>query len=148
MANVHGLQYLIVPIDNETLKATPVPAAPVLPVFGVPSSPKQRVEVKSVGIGASGVLVIDTTACTINLVFRDSSANSETTLLTGAEGALGDLEAAGGIVLNEVQTIWQGSQSMEEGDTIRAPLTITSPTTPGDGYYFVVCYRIKEYLGE
>lgn len=148
MGNVYGLQFAVVPIDNEALKATPVPAAPVFPVFGAPSTPNVRVEVVSVSI-AGAVLVVDAAdPVTINLVYHDASGDADTTLLTGAAGAVGDLKAAGGLTANELLTIWRGNQSLDPGDTIRAPLTTTTPTTAGDGYYFLVGYRIKEYSGE
>ena len=143
------IQFLHVPIDNEALKAVPVPAAAVLPVFGAPSVPNSRFEVLSIGVGATGVLVVDgTNTVLLDLVYHDASADSDTTLVTGAAGAAGDLKAAGGLVLNEVFTLWQGTQSMDPGDTIRAPLTITDPDTAGMGYYFVVAYRVKVWNGQ
>ena len=142
------IKFAIVPIDNEALKATPVPDDAVLPVFGVPSAPGSRVEVLSIGI-AGAILVVDAAdPITLNLTYHDASADSDTTLLTGAAGALGDLKAAGGLTANEVLTLWHGVQSMDPGDTIRAPLSIVTPTTAGDGYYFVVGYRVRQWNGQ
>lgn len=145
----YGIQFAITPIDNEALKATPVPAAAVLPVFSVPSAPNCRVEVLSISLGASGVLVVDAAdPVTLNLVYHDASADADTTLLTGTAGNPGDLKAAGGLTVQETLTIWSGNKSLDPGDSIRAPLTITTPTTAGDGYYFVTAYRVKEWNGE
>lgn len=144
----YGIQFVIVPIDNEALKATPVPAAPLLPVFGVPSAPNVRVEVLSIAI-AGNVLVVDAAdPVTLDLVYWDASEDADTTLLTGAAGALGDLKAAGGLTAKEALTLWHGCQSLDPGDTIHAALTITTPTTAGDGYHFIVAYRVKEWGGQ
>ena len=148
MADQYGIQFAIVPIDNEALKATPVPAAAVLPVFGAPSVPNCRIEVVSIGI-AGAILVVDAAnTVLVDLEYHDASADTDTNLLTGGAGDLGDLKAAGGLTANEVLTLWHGVQSLDPGDTIRAPLTITTPTTAGDGYYFVVGYRVKVWNGQ
>lgn len=144
------IQHVIVPIDNEALKASPIPSAGAqLPVFGIPSRPTERVEVLSVAIGCQGVIVVDATdTCFVSLVYHSKSASSNTTLLTGAAGTPGDLKAAGSIVLHEPVTIWSGAQSMSPGDSLYAPLTITTPDTAGDGYFFVVTYKVREYSGQ
>lgn len=144
----YGINFAIVPIDNEAVKGTPVPAAPILPVFAAPNIPNNRVEVLYVGMGCAGVLVIDGTPVTVDLVFHDASADSNTTIVTGAVSAAGDLEAAYMTVIREVYTLFLGVQSLDPGDTLVAPLTITAPETAGDGYFFVVAYRIKEWGGQ
>lgn len=144
-----GLQIAIVPIDNESLKASPVPAAALWPVFGAPSFPNCQFQVEAIALGCSGVAVIDAAdPCTFNLVFHDKSAAANTTLLTGAAGAAGDMKAAGGVVAKEVVTVWSGKQILDPGDSIYAPVTETTVTTAGDGYYFVVAYRVREWNGE
>lgn len=143
----YGINFAIVPIDNEALKATPVPAAAILPVFAAPSVPNMRVEVLAIGITA-GILVVDAAdTAFVSLVYHDASADADTTILTGAAASPGDLKAAGGQTIHECLTLWTGVQSLDPGDTIRAPLTITTPTTAGDGYYFTVAYRVKEFNG-
>lgn len=149
MGDKYGISFALVPIDNEAIKATPVPAAAVLPVFAVPNIVNCRVEVLYVGIGAAGVLAIDAAETILmNLSFHDASADSDTTLVTGAAGAAGDMKAAYVSVIREVYTLFSGVQSMENGDTLVAVSTFNTPTTAGDGYFFLVAYRIKEWGGQ
>lgn len=149
MADKYGLQFAFVPIDNEALKAAPVPAAPVFPVFACPESPNCRVEVVYIGIACAGVLVVDAAdVILLDLVFHDASADTNTTFMTGAAGAAGDLKAAQMGVIRETTLLSRGLRTLDPGDTIVAPLTIVTPTTAGDGYYFVVAYRVKEWNGE
>lgn len=142
----YGIQLQMTAIDNEALKASPVPSGgAVLPVFAVPQLPNCRVEVYSVGIVYMGVIPIDgTDALTGTLNFWDSSAAAATALATAVN--LKSTNAS--IVLKDVFTFFTGVQSMDPGDTLSMPLTITTPDTAADGGYFVVAYRIKEYNGE
>ena len=145
----YGIHFMHVPIDNEALKTTPVPAAAVLPVFAAPNIPNNRVEVLYVGMTCAGVLAVDAAdTILVNLSYHDASADTDTTLVTGAAGAAGDLKAAYMAVIREVYTLFQGVQSLDPGDTLVAPMTITTPTTAGDGYAFVVAYRVKEWNGQ
>lgn len=140
----------ITPIDNEALKASPIPSAGAkLPVFAVPSIPNFSVDVVSISLVCEGVLVVDATdPITASLVFHDKSAAADTTLLTGTAGNPGDFKAAGGLTVKECKTLWTGSQRLDAGDSILAPLTITTPDTAGDGYAWVIAYKVKEYSGQ
>lgn len=149
MADKYGIKYVIVNIDNEALKASPIPSGgALLPVFSVPNIPNCSVEVVSVSLTA-GILATDgTNDLLLNLSFHDKSAASNTTLLTGANGAAGDLKAAGGFTVFEGLTIWKGSQVLDAGDSIHGILTITTPDVAGDGYHFTVGYRVLEWNGQ
>lgn len=142
----YGIQFAIMPIDNEALKASPVPSGgAVLPVFAVPSAPNVRVEVIGVGVGYMGVIPVDgTDALTGTLNFWDASAAAATALATSVN--LKSTNAS--LVLKNAWTFWTGNQSMDAGDTLSMPLTITTPDTAADGGFFVVAYRIKEWNGE
>jgi len=145
----YGIILTLVPVDNEYLKAVPVPDDGSLILIGCPSIPGIRMEVYSVSITGVTAVADGTDAATVTLQFHDASADSDTALLTGATGALGDLEASAGIfVVNEFVTIWQGTQSLDPGDTIRADVGIVTPETAGEGYAFLVAYRIKEWNGQ
>jgi len=148
MADKYGLQFAVVPIDGQATFTTPVPAAAQPLLFATPSRPNSRVEVLNIAVVASILMVDAADPITVDLVYYDASANAATTLLTGAAGAAGDLKAAGGLVANEAFTIWSGVQSLDPGDTIRAVFTITTPTTAGEGYTFIVTYRVKEWNGQ
>lgn len=149
MADKYGLQLLIVPLDNEGLKAVPVPDDTSQIIFGLPSVPGCRAEIYSISLTGVVAVADGTDPASVNLVYHDASADTDTTLLTGATGALGDLEASAGIfVVNEFVTIWQGTQSLDPGDTIRADVTITTPETAGEGYAFLIVYRVKEWNGQ
>lgn len=146
MADKYGIQFQMVPIDNEALKASPVPSGgAVLPVFAVPSLPNVNIEVVSVGIVYMGVIPVDgTDALTGTLNFWDASADSATALASAV-----NLKSTNtSLVLKETFTFWTGRQRMDPGDTLSMPLTITTPDTAGDGGFFVVGYRVKEYSGE
>lgn len=149
MADKYGIQFMIVSIDNEGLKAVPVPDDMSQIIFGAPSAPSSRVEIYSISISCDVAVADGTDAATFNLVYRDASADTETTLLTGATGAFGDLEATAAIlVAREWVTVWQGVQSLDPGDSIRCDITITTPETAGEGYAFLIAYRIKEWNGQ
>ena len=149
MADKYGIQFAIVPIDNEAVKATPVPAAPIWPIFAAPNIPNNRVEVLYVGMACSGVLLVDAAdTAFVSLSFHDASADTDTTLVTGAAGTAGDMKAAYMTVIREVYTLFNGVQSLDPGDTLNGLVTITTPTTAGDGYYFIVAYRVKEWNGQ
>ena len=149
MADKYGLQFMVVPLDNEYGKATPVPDDGSQIIFGLPSLPNSRAEVYSVSWTAVTLPVDAADPVTTNVVFHDASADTDTTLLTGAAGALGDLLSGAGIsVANEFVTIWHGVQSLDPGDTIRIDLGIVTPTTAIEGGAFLVAYRIKEWGGQ
>lgn len=145
MADKYGINFAIVPIDNEAIKATPVPDDAVLPVFAVPSRPNCRVEVLSVSLTYMGVIPVDGShAFTGDLTFYDASANTATVLADDV-----DLKSTNAsLVLKEAYTIWTGVQSMDPGDTLSMVTTITTPDTAGDGGVFTVAYRVKEWGGE
>ena len=141
----YGIMFAQVPIDNEALKATPVPGAAVLPVFAVPSAPNCRIEVLSVAISYHGVIPIDAThAITGDLNFHDASANSDTVLLD--DYSIKSTNSS--IVAKEALAIWNGCQSLDPGDTLSFILTVTTPDTAADGGLFTVAYRVKEWGGE
>ena len=149
MGDKYGINLALVPVDNEYLKQTPVPDDGSQVVFGCPSAPGIRIEVLSVSWSAVTLPTDGTNPITVNIVFHDASADSDTTLLTGAAGAAGDLLSAAGIsVANEFVTIWNGLQTMDPGDTIRFDLTVTTPDVAGEGGAFLVAYRIKEWNGQ
>lgn len=145
MADKYGIQFAIVPIDNEALKATPVPGSAVLPVFGSPSLPNSRIEVLSVSIGYMGVIPVDGShAITGDLNFHDASADSDTVL----ENDYSIKSTNASLVLKETLTIWHGTQSLDPGDTLSFILTVSTPDTAADGGFFVVAYRVKEWGGQ
>lgn len=146
MADKYGIQFQMVPIDNEALKASPIPAGgAVLPVFACPSIPNVAIEVVSVGLVYMGVIPVDATdAITGTLNFWDASADAATALATAV-----NLKSTNtSLVLKEAFTIWQGTQSMDPGDTLSVPLTITTPDTAGDGGFWTVVYRVKDWNGQ
>ena len=145
MADKYGIQFAMVPIDNEAIKATPVPAAAVLPVFAAPGGINCRIEVYSVSVGYMGVIPIDGThAFTGDLNFHDASADTDTVL----ENDYNFKSTNSALVLKETTTFWQGVQSLDPGDTLSLVTTITTPDTAGDGGFFLVAYRVKEYGGQ
>lgn len=141
----YGIQFAIVPIDNEAIKATPVPSAAVLPVFAAPSAPNCRIEVLSVSVGYMGVIPVDGThAFTGDLNFHDASADTDTVL----ENDYNFKSTNASLVLKETTTFWHGCQSLDPGDTLSLITTITTPDTAGDGGFFLVAYRVKEWNGQ
>lgn len=141
----YGIMFAQVPIDNEALKATPVPSAAVIPLFALPSSPNSRVEVLSVSLSYHGVVPIDAThAITGDVSFHDASADTDTVLQD--DYSVKSTNTA--IVLKESVTIWQGCQSFDPGDTLSFVLTVTTPDTAADGGLFTVAYRVKEWNGQ
>lgn len=140
------VMFAYMPIDNEALKASPVPSGgAVLPVFGVPSIPNARIEVVSVGIGYMGVIPVDgTDPITGTLNWFDASAAAATALATAV-----NLKSTNtSLVLKNIFTFWTGNQSMDVQDTLSMALTITTPDTAADGGMFVVGYKVRDWNGE
>lgn len=141
MADKYGIQFAIVPIDNETVKATPVPDDATQIIFGMPSKPNCRAEVLSIGVSFVTLPADGSNVFTYDLVFHDASADADTVLLD-------DANMLSGITASEILTVWTGNQSLDPGDTIRSVFTVTTPDTAGVGGAWVVAYRIKEWGGE
>ncbi len=143
-----GISIAIVPIEDGYFAASPVTADADPVVFAAPASPNCRIEVLGIDIICTTQLTIDASAeILINLVYHDASGDADTTLLTGAAGELGDLKTIE-LDLNESYHLWHGSQSLDPGDSIRAPIDVSTPDTAGVGYAFVVAYRVQEWGGQ
>lgn len=133
-----------IPIDNELLKATPVPDDGKVVFFAVPSRPNSRVEVLGVSISYNVVPIDGTDAITGDIIFHDSSADTDTVL----SDDFNYKSTNASLVANEAFTVWAGKQSMDAGDTLRLALTITTPDTAGLGGLITVAYRVQEWNGE
>lgn len=140
----YGVMLAQVPIDNELLKASPVPDDGVIVFFAAPSVPNCRVEVLAVGLTYNIVPIDGTDALTGDITYHDASADSDTVLLNDFNAKSTNTN----LVANECYTLWTGVQSLDPGDTLRLPLTITSPDTAGLGGLITVAYRVKEWNGE
>jgi hypothetical protein len=133
-----------VPIDNELIKATPVPDDGKVIIFAVPSRPNSRVEVLSVSLVYNVIPIDASNVATGDLIFHDASADSDTVLLDDFDA----LSTNASLVANEAFTLWAGKQSMDAGDTLRIALTITTPDTAGLGGLITIAYRVQEWNGE
>lgn len=144
-----GLVVVTTTLEDGYLAASPVTADADPLVIACPAGFNCSMEVKYVGIICTTQLVVDGSneVKIATLSHHDVSADSDTTLLTGAAGAAGDLLTAV-LDLNEVYTLYEGTVRLDPGDSIRAPLDVTTPDTAGVGYAFVVAYRVKEWSGE
>lgn len=144
-----GIQFTIVPISDTYLLATPVPANGEVTLMAAPAAPNSRIEVVSIDIICADQLAVDATNDVLvgTIKFHDASGDSDTTLFTGAAAGAGDLLTAV-LDLNESYHLWHGSQSLDPSDSIRAILTTTTPDTPGQGYSFIVGYRVREWNGQ
>lgn len=145
----YGIHFAIVPLVDAYLATTPVPADAEILLMAAPAAPNSRVEVVSVDIVCLKTLVVDGSnqAIVDTIKVRDASADSDTTIFTGAAGGAGDLLTAV-LDLYEPYHLWHGSQSLDPGDSVRAVLDTTTPDTAGVGYFFIVGYRIKEWNGQ
>jgi hypothetical protein len=140
----YGIQFATVAIDNELLKATPVPDDGQQVLFAAPSRPGCRIEVLSVSLCYAIVPVDGSNVATYDLSYYDASANSATVLLDDADA----LSTNASLIAYENYTVWVGVQSLDPGDTITAKYTITTPDTAGLGGLWTVAYRVKEWNGE
>lgn len=141
MADVYGVGLATVAIDNEILKATPVPDDGQVIIFQCPASPACRIEVVGVDIAFAVAPVDATNVITGDLVFYDASGNAATVIAD-------DLDFEGVDTAYEGRHLWTGVQSMDEGDTITLKLTVTTPDTAALGGLVTVAYRIKEWSGQ
>lgn len=149
MADKYGIHFAIAPIADAYLAASPTPANAKVNIFAAPASPNSRIEVISIDVVCSQQLAVDGTNDVLvgTIKLHDASADSDTTLFTGAAAGAGDLLTAV-LDLNEAYHLWSGVARLEPGDSIFATLTTTTPDTPGQGYAFIVAYRVKEWNGE
>lgn len=141
MADVYGVGLALIPIDNEILKATPVPDDGQVVIFLCPPSPANRIEVTGVSITFAVAPVDASNVITGDLVFYDASANAATVIAD-------DLDFEGVDTAYEGRALWTGVQSLDEGDTITLKLTVTTPDTAALGGLVAVSYRIKEWSGQ
>ena len=148
MADKYGIHFTTVPIQDVYLFTTPVPANAKVPLMAAPAAPNCRIEVVSIDVVCHGVIAVDGTNTVLvgTIVFHDSSADSDTTIFTGAAAGKGDLLTVV-LDLDEAYNLWTGVQSLDAGDSLHAVLTTTTPDTAGIGYAFIVGYRVKEYNG-
>lgn len=144
-----GIQFAIVPLLDEYLATTPVPADAEVLLMAAPQAPNSRIEVLSIDIVCLKTLVVDGSNQVIidTIKVRDASADSDTTIFTGTAGAAGDLLTAV-LDLYEPYHLWHGCQSLDPGDSVRAVLDSTTPDTAGVGYSFIVGYRVREWNGQ
>jgi hypothetical protein len=144
VADKYGISFAFSPIDNEAIKATPVPDDAVHPVFSLPSTPNVSAEVYSVSIMYNIVPVDASHAFTADLIFHDASADSDTVLADDV-----DMKSTNTAILaNEMATIWTGLQRLDPGDSLRLAFTITTPDTAGLGGITAAAYRVKEWAGQ
>lgn len=127
------VQLINVPVADPILAAAPVGTE--VGLFIVPDNANFQVALLSVTV-ACNVLVVDgTDPVTVDIEWVDDSAADAVANLAAAF----DLEAITVLVGNEV---WRGSQILDPGDRVNAEFTRTTPDTAGQGYHFVVEYRI------
>jgi hypothetical protein len=135
------IQFAMVPLDNELVKATAVPDDGEQVLFVAPAAPNCRVEVLAVTVAWAIAPVDASNVITGDLVYYDASANSATVIADDV-----DFEAVD--TAYEGRSIWSGVQSLDPGDTITLKFTITTPDTAGLGGVFCVAYRVREWNGE
>src|SRR3990167_1578318 len=135
----YGINFAVVHIPDTYLLATPVPDDGEITLMAAPASPNCRVEVVSVDVICADQLAVDAANDVLvgTIVQHDASGDSDTTLFTGAAAGAGDLLTAV-LDLNEAYHLWSGVASLDPGDSVRAVLDVTTPTTPGQGYSFIV----------
>lgn len=145
----YGINFAVVHIPDTYLLASPVPDDGEITLMAAPASPNCRIEVVNIDIICADQLAVDGSNDVLvgTIKFHDASGDADTTLFTGAAGGAGDLLTAV-LDLNEAYHLWHGAQSLDPGDSIRAVLTVTTPDTPGQGYSFIVGYRVKEWGGQ
>lgn len=150
MANI-DIKYDTIPILDTHLLAAPAPTNGVTLLHQVPLVPNGRHEILSVDIVCMKQLAIDATdTVLVNTItpYDASAAADAAVLFTGGAAAAGDLKAAGMTALKNVVRLYSGRYSLEAGDSIRAILATVSPDTAGQGYFFIVGYRVRDYNGQ
>lgn len=149
MSDKYGIHYNYIRIPDVYLFTTPVPDDGVILLHQVPLLPNQVHEIMSVDVVCTTTLLVD--AADINIVgsitpYDYSAVADATAIFTGGAGAAGDLKTAQ-LDLKIPDRLYTGPYTLERGDSIRAILSVVTPTTAGVGYFFVVGYRVKQYNG-
>lgn len=146
----YGIYYDTIFLDDAYLAASPVPDDAVTLLHCVPVAPHQVHEVVSIDIVPTKTILVD--AADVNIIgtitpYDYSAAADGTDILTGGAGAAGDLKTIT-LDLKVPYRLFDGKCILENGDSLRAILSVVTPTTAGVGYYYVVGYRITEYNGD
>lgn len=132
--NIVGVVHYVVPCDA-ALETTPT-ATEVL-LAACPDGAGYQLELRRIGFSAVTVPVDGTNVVTVDIEWVDDSAADAVANLKAAY----DLEAATARVYN---TVWEGSQILDPGDTVNAEFTVTTPDTASEGAGFIVDARILE----
>lgn len=139
--NIVGTFFVSVTVPDVYLFTTPV--GNDVGIFAVPDGAGYQVEAKSITIRAQQLVVDAADPVTADIEWVDDSAADAVTNLNAS--AI-DLKAAGLTVLVG-NTVWQGSQILDPGDSLNLEITSTTPTTAGLGYVVVLEARIIEKSG-
>lgn len=128
----------VVNIDTALLA---VPTSKQFTILACSQYGNERLELLSLDYSARVLPVdaADPTTVTVSWV-DDSAVDAETALKTDF-----DLKAAGGGVAKVARNIWSGSQILDEGDTVNAVVTSTTPTTASEGAAIVATYRVLKH---
>lgn len=150
----YPIAFHVIPVQDNKFATTPVPANARIVLHAVPPVPLQAHEVTSVAVVCEDQLAVDATNDVLVGTIKqwDQSASSGsgadlTAIFTGAAAGAGDLLTAV-LDLKVIYQLWNGNVTLDPGDHLDAILATTTPDTAGLGYFFIVCYRVKNYLGQ
>ena len=128
-----NINIAVVTVPEVLVFTTPVGTD--LALFAVPDNVNLQVELLSVGVKHNVLLVDASNVGTVDIEWVDDSESDAVANLAAAF----DLLTTTNLVYNE---IWRGSQVLDAGDSVNAEFTLTTPDTAGEGYAFIIEYRI------
>ena len=114
------------------------PVGTDLALFAVPDNANIQIELLSVGVTHNVLIVDGGNVFTLDLEWVDDSNSDTVANLVAAF----DMLTTTNLVYNE---IFRGSQILDAGDKVNAEFTSSTPTTAGEGYAFIVEYRVLRH---
>ncbi|KKM96713.1 hypothetical protein LCGC14_1175330 [marine sediment metagenome] len=125
-----------VPVADVLLFTTPVGTD--LGLFAVPDGANFQIELLSIGVISNVLLADGSNVGTVDIEWTDDSNSDTVANLVAAF----DLLTATNLIYNQV---WRGSQILDPGDRVNAEFTLTTPDTAGEGYAFILEYRVLRH---
>jgi hypothetical protein len=129
------VHYLVIPCDG-ALETTPTVKECCL--LACPDGFNCQLELKSVGCVAHTIPVDASNAATVDIEWCDDSESDAAADLKATFNLLA-------ITAKVYNTIWQGSQVLDPGDTANAEFTTTTPDTAAEGFAFIVGYKVLKH---
>ena len=130
---VTALRMVVVNIDAG-LELTPTATEFLL--LGVPDLGNIQYEVRYVGYSAVTLPVDAGVAVEFDLEWVDDSAADAVANLKA------DYDLQTGPTVRVMNTVWEGSQILDPGDTLNAEMDVATPTTASEGAALVVVYKV------